>query len=205
MRKKLFTAAAVGAAALCGALWSSAHAQLIKLPAVPFTVADCNPGQHWGTSPSHGGLARCLTNNPPAAPTCPGGTVQTSAPVWNGESWSQPVCAATPPPAPPSPPPGPTCLYSPPNYMIIVGDYGNCTADGGCDGTALQVKWGGNGFQNAYFDFWSGLHTTFDMPQIEQLVQNSLANSGGFSRGALIMSGGGNGNSSPSYWYQVCH
>lgn len=105
MRKKLFTAAAVGAAALCGALWSSAHAQLIKLPAVPFTVADCNPGQHWGTSPSHGGLARCLTNNPPPAPTCPGGTVQTAAPVWNGESWSQPVCAAVPPPAPPSPPP----------------------------------------------------------------------------------------------------
>ncbi|ANJ76615.1 hypothetical protein K6V72_27420 [Ralstonia insidiosa] len=106
MCKKQVALTVLSCAAICAALFGEAQAQLVKLPAVPFTVADCHPGDHWGSSPSHGGLLRCLTNNPPPAPTCPAGSTQTSAPVWNGEAWSQPVCAVIPPPAPPSPPPG---------------------------------------------------------------------------------------------------
>lgn len=105
MCKKQVALTVFSCAAICAALFGEAQAQLVKLPAVPFTVADCHPGDHWGSSPSHGGLLRCLTNNPPPAPACPAGTTQTSAPVWNGEAWSQPVCAVIPPPAPPSPPP----------------------------------------------------------------------------------------------------
>lgn len=66
---------------------------LTKLPDIPMTVADCRPGDHWGPSPSHNGLLRCLPNTPPLAPTCPAGQRQTTPPVWNGEAWSSPGCA----------------------------------------------------------------------------------------------------------------
>ncbi|KAF3458130.1 hypothetical protein GO278_005090 [Ralstonia solanacearum] len=186
MRKKLFTAAAAGAAALCGALWSSAHAQLIKLPAVPFTVADCNPGQHWGTSPSHGGLARCLTNNPPAAPTCPGGTVQTAAPVWNGESWSQPVCAAVPPPAPPSPPPAGHVLVATTNTNSCgtLGTF-NTYADGTYDasnpdwtqsfsGTWDQMFYAGTAYMNQNYARYYG-QTYIPQPSDPTTATNYLS------------------------------
>jgi hypothetical protein len=74
MCKKQVALTVLSCAAICAALFGEAQAQLVKLPAVPFTVADCHPGDHWGSSPSHGGLLRCLTNNPPPAPTCPAGS-----------------------------------------------------------------------------------------------------------------------------------
>lgn len=139
------------------------------------------------------------------APVCPAGYTQTSAPSWNGSSWSAPGCSPPVAAATPTPPPaGPTCLYAY-NYSIVVGDAGNCSADGGCDGTGLFVQWGGNGFQYVWTDYWPGLHTDYDMAQIEPLVQASLARSGGYSRGALFTAGGGNGNVAPSYYWYVCH
>jgi hypothetical protein len=84
----LFVAFAIG---VTGS--TTAQAQLYHLPEPPMTVADCHPGDHWGPSPSHNGLLRCLPNNPPPAPICPPGQMQTTAPVWDGEAWSKPVCA----------------------------------------------------------------------------------------------------------------
>ncbi|CAJ0806988.1 hypothetical protein LMG18095_04533 [Ralstonia thomasii] len=121
MRKKLLVLATVGGVVLSGVLWESAQAQLIQLPSVPFTVADCHAGDHWGPSPSHGGLLRCLPNNPPPAPTCPSGQVQTVAPIWNGESWSAPSCALPANNPPPPPPPAPTVTtitYGCPGWTI---------------------------------------------------------------------------------------
>lgn len=84
----------VAAACIGGAIFGEqAQAQIYHLPEPPMTVADCHPGDHWGPSPSHGGLLRCLPNNPPPAPTCPPGQRQKQAPVWNGEAWTDLVCS----------------------------------------------------------------------------------------------------------------
>ena len=39
-----------------------AHAEIINLPAVPITVADCRAGYHWEV---YGGITRCRPNLPP--------------------------------------------------------------------------------------------------------------------------------------------
>lgn len=77
---------------------------ITTLPPVPLTVADCHPGDHWGPSPSHGGLLRCLPDNPPPAPKCLAGYTQTAAPVWDGEAWSAPRCTLNLQPLPSNPP-----------------------------------------------------------------------------------------------------
>lgn len=41
---------------------SAARAELITLPAVPITVADCRLGDHWGRV---NGIARCVSDTPP--------------------------------------------------------------------------------------------------------------------------------------------
>lgn len=133
MRKKLVAMMAFAGTALCTAMFGEAQAQLVKLPAVPFTVADCHSGDHWGSSPSHGGLLRCLTNNPPPAPTCPAGTIQTSAPVWNGENWSSPVCTPSPPPS--LPPPLKKAGLSP----ILLSDVGHTFGFNGTFTASLRI------------------------------------------------------------------
>jgi hypothetical protein len=104
MRKKLLVVEVLGVVALFAAMSDGVQAQLYHFPESPMTVADCHAGDHWGPSPSHGGLLRCLPNNPPPAPTCPAGQTQTTAPVWNGEAWSAPGCTIANPPPPINPP-----------------------------------------------------------------------------------------------------
>lgn len=190
MQKTFACALLVFVALVSGA----AKAQIIKMPPVAMTVADCRAGDEWRTV---NGISKCQPKQPPD--TCENhGLYSTNQ--GSGSTFVPGVGTCYYPYTPPPP----TCLYDY-AHAVIVGDYGNCSADGGCDGTALQVKWGGNGFQYVWFAYWPGIHTTFDMPQIEQLVQNSLAQSGGYYRGTLMSAGGGNGNSSPTYAWQVCH
>ena len=130
-----------------------------------------------------------------APPACPAGYTQTSPPSWNGSSWSAPGCS---PPVAANPQPTLTCLYDY-NHNVRLAPYGNCTADGGCDGMALQVMWGGNGFQTVVFQFWPNDYTVTDTD-----INQALAGTG-YSRGAFMAGGGGNGNASASESWQVCH
>ena len=135
---------------------------------------------------------QCNYQDPPA---CPAGYTQTSPPSWNGSSWSAPGCS---PPVAANPQPTLTCLYDY-NHNVRLAPYGNCTADGGCDGMALQVMWGGNGFQTVVFQFWPNDYTVTDTD-----INQALAGTG-YSRGAFMAGGGGNGNASASESWQVCH
>lgn len=185
-------------------MMNAAAAQLIStptplttLPAVPMTVADCNPGQHWGKSPSHGGLLRCLTNNPPAPPTCPPGYWQTAAPSWDGEAWSGLGCA-------PATPARPSCFFQ--------------TGAGGTNGYFVDI-YGDDPGNLLYVVYWNSplsatpaasgvlpFSSAIGMNQLdaEAWVDAQLAGSG-YSRGALQIAYSGNGNVRNTMFYQACH
>ncbi len=74
---------------------------LQPIRAAPQVAPTCSPAPGWTTvtpaqwQGSHYSAPQCSYQ---AAPTCPAGYAQTSAPGWNGLTWSNPGCAAPPPP-----------------------------------------------------------------------------------------------------------
>lgn len=167
----------------------------------PIAAPQCSSGAGWTTTSSpvwkgaYWSSPGCSYQPPPS---CPPGYSQVTGPSWTGSNWVGLTCQPTAPP----PPPPPACQYSAsPPYSASMLDWGNCTADGGCDGTLLSGNYGSN--TPVTQQFVSGLHSTFDSATLIQMLDSNLA-SVGFSRGALVSAGGGNGNSSPSYVWQIC-
>lgn len=110
-----------------------------------------------------------------------------------------PTCAAPAPPPPPccAPPPPPACQYSPGAFSIAIGDMGQCTADGGCEGKGYQILWGGSVVAS---QMWIGY---MEWPEL-----NSLASAGidasGYRAGANKASYLSNGNNMGLGVYEVC-
>lgn len=164
----------------------------------PIAAPQCSTAAGWTTSyPAvwQGAQWSQPGCNYQAPPSCPPGYTQNSAPWWNGSSWVGLGCQPTTPPTPP----GPTCQYGPTpsnNSIYLAGT--NCSADGGCSGSSLTVIWNNQWVLNRQFN------TLTDDPATEPQVAAALAGTG-YSRGNLMAAGGSNGNTSNSYFWQVCH
>lgn len=184
--QKAFACVVLAFAAL---LSGAAKAQIIKLPAVAMTVADCRAGDEWRTV---NGISKCQPKQPPD--TCENHGLYST----NQGSGSTFVPGVGTCYYPYSPPP-PACQYGPTvsnNSVALIGY--NCSADGGCSGSQLIVYW------NSQWVFGRLFDTLTDDPATEPQVAAALAGSG-YSRGILKAAGGSNGNTSNSYYWQVCH
>ena len=114
---------------------TAARAELITLPPVPVTVADCRPGDEWKHAPN--GIMRCFPKQPPAPPpdNCSNhGLYSTNQ---GGGSTFVPGVGTCYNAAPT----GPVCKYANgnPYYMVVVGPSGCSGADSGCTDTSVGV------------------------------------------------------------------
>ncbi len=113
-----------------------AWAELITLPEVPITVADCKPGYEWRTV---GGVARCT---PKITDTCQNhGYWPTDQ--GGGSAWVPGVgtCYTAYIPPPPPPPP-PACYYSGNQFISIVGWASDFSSEPAS--VTVRYAWGGD-------------------------------------------------------------
>ncbi|MCY0853656.1 hypothetical protein [Cupriavidus sp. D39] len=179
-----------------------AKAELITLPAVPVTVADCRPGDHWGRV---NGIARCVPDQPPApVDTCNNHGLYTTN--QGGGSTFVPGVGTCYNAAPT----GPVCKYANgnPYYMVVVGP-GNCNgADSGCSGTGIGVAWGTSGFGvfNNTDYLPGGALNNLDPDNLQRTRAwiDATLSSWGYYKGAYRGGNIGNGNYDSSEWYEVC-
>lgn len=112
-------------------------------------------------------------------------------------------CVADPPPVPPPPPdpPPPACTYQAGRTYISVGDAGQCTADGGCEGLGYQIYMngalmGGNAWLYQYMD---------DNTLLARVDQEMATRFPAYRRGAYAgQMSPGNGNMRGTRSYQLC-
>ncbi len=112
-----------------------AWAELITLPGVPITVADCRAGDEWRVND---GVARCQPKRPPDTcqnhgywPTDQGG----------GSAWVPGVGTCYTAYIPPPPPP-PACYYSGNQFISIVGWASDFSSEPAS--VTVRYAWGGD-------------------------------------------------------------
>lgn len=113
------------------------------------------------------------------------------------------VCAADAPPVPlpPPDPPPPACTYQAARTYISVGDAGQCTADGGCEGLGYEIRMngarvGGNAWLYQYMD---------DNTLLARVDQDMATRFPAYRRGAYAAQmSPGNGNMRGTRSYQLC-
>lgn len=112
----------------------AARAELITLPAVPVTVADCRPGDHWGRV---NGIARCVPDAPPPAPDNCGNHGLYTTDQGGGATFVPGVGTCyNPRPAPPA------CYYSGNQYISIVGWASDFSSEPAS--VTVRYAWGGD-------------------------------------------------------------
>lgn len=173
----------------------AARAELITLPAVPVTVADCRPGDHWGRV---NGIARCVPDQPPApVDTCNNhGLYATNQ---GGGSTFVPgvgTCYKA------YVPPVTQCKYSTtePVTMLMVGPMDCNGADDGCSATGFTAYWGSTTVAG---DKRNDIDLTFNYNEVIAWVDSTI-NRLGYSRGAVRRNTQGNGNYSNLYVFELC-
>ncbi|QBY56346.1 hypothetical protein E0W60_35650 (plasmid) [Cupriavidus oxalaticus] len=102
-----------------------------------------------------------------------------------------------PPPPPPPPPPAPTCQYFPQRFAIYIGDMGQCSADGGCQGTGYMIYYGG---AIVATEMWVD---TWLWPDLNARASAAIATTG-YSLGKFLGADPGNGNNMGMGIYEVC-
>ncbi|CAN7778268.1 hypothetical protein LJR296_007820 [Cupriavidus necator] len=101
------------------------------------------------------------------------------------------------PPPPPPPPPAPTCQYFPQRFAIYIGDMGQCSADGGCQGTGYMIYYGG---AIVAAEMWVD---TWFWPDLNARTSAAIATTG-YSLGRALGTELGNGNNMGISMYEVC-
>lgn len=118
-----------------------------------------------------------------------------------GQQWLRrgnglPYCGVPQPPPDPQPQP-PACQYSYNAYNISIGDMGQCSADGGCEGKGYQILWGGSVVASR---MWTGHMDWSDLgPQAVAGIDAS-----GYRVGAIKLNYPSNGNNMGLQVYEVC-
>lgn len=125
---------------------------------------------------------------------CPAGK------IWIMKS-NLPTCdfpAPPPPPPPPccAPPPPPACLYEYGRFFIYLGDMGECTADGGCEGVGYAIYYGGL----VASEMWRGHQD----PMEWSARAIAAIEASGYRLGAYKTGSMSNGNNNGSSQYEVC-
>ncbi|XYJ92644.1 hypothetical protein AEMCBJ_34475 (plasmid) [Cupriavidus necator] len=101
------------------------------------------------------------------------------------------------PPPPPPPPAPPTCMWDPFRYFIAVGDMGQCTADGGCEGKGYSIVWNGSTVAS---QMWTGYIEREDLYSIV----NAAINASAYRYGASKLNYISNGNNFGLEVLEVC-
>ncbi|MGX6566064.1 hypothetical protein [Cupriavidus necator] len=119
--------------------------------------------------------------------------------VWMQRSNGLPYCDTPVPPPPPCcvPPPPPACQYELYRFGIHIGDMGQCSADGGCEGKGYMIYFGGSVVAS---EMWIGY---MEWPEVNARASSGIAASGyriGASKGTYL----GNGNMMGLANYEVC-
>lgn len=178
-----------------------AHAEVINLPAVPITVADCRPSDEWRAV---GGIARC---QPKFVDSCSNHGLYAND-QGGGSTFVAGVgtCyyAYTPPPPP-------ACRYalnSNPSFYLEIGpsrpSYGD--GGGGGGGVGYAVYWGTpfNSSTPTISGYNLGGDLTFNYNAAIAWVDSQLA-AQGYSRGAYQNGTISDGNYAATQWFVVCH
>lgn len=119
---------------------------------------------------------------------------------WDRKANGLPYCRAYTPPPPdtqPQPQPGPVCRYQLYAYGIHIGDMGQCSADGGCEGKGFMIYYGGSIVAS---EMWTGY---MDPTELNAQASAGIAASGyqlGAHKGTVL----GNGNMMGVANYEVC-
>lgn len=110
-------------------------------------------------------------------------------------------CIADPPPTPKDPE-TPSCLFQKGFYEITIGPAGNCTADGGCEGSGFSVFDGSA--TPVQTEVWYGVYYYDETKaEIDARADAAMAKRG-YSRGAVRVYYSGTGNQHPYQGYEVC-